>query len=92
MKRLAAGVYDDEYGGLHLDVPELLAAHGYADTPENRALLIAAASWSRLPVPRTDTPIVRPSFTCPRCGWVSHHPQDVTERYCGHCHVFLDDL
>jgi hypothetical protein len=28
----------------------------------------------------------RPSFTCPRCGMVSHHPLDVLEGYCGNCH------
>jgi hypothetical protein len=39
MTRLAPGVYDDGAGGLHLDVGELLAAHGYADTPENRHTL-----------------------------------------------------
>lgn len=32
------------------------------------------------------------SFTCPRCGRVSHHPQDAVRRYCGVCHVFADDL
>ena len=26
------------------------------------------------------------SFTCPRCGAVSHHPEDVQEGYCGRCH------
>jgi hypothetical protein len=26
------------------------------------------------------------AFTCPICGMVSHHPQDVRERYCGNCH------
>jgi ribosomal protein S27AE len=26
------------------------------------------------------------SFTCPRCGRTSHHPDDVRERYCGACH------
>ena len=31
------------------------------------------------------------SITCPQCGWTSHNPSDVAERYCGHCHVFLDD-
>jgi hypothetical protein len=30
-------------------------------------------------------------FTCPRCGWTSHNPHDAAERYCGHCHVFVDD-
>lgn len=43
MHRLAPGVYDDGDGTLHLDVPELLEAHGYADTPANRDTLIAAA-------------------------------------------------
>jgi hypothetical protein len=27
-----------------------------------------------------------PSFTCPRCGRTSHHPNDVREGYCGACH------
>jgi hypothetical protein len=41
--RLAPGVYDDNRGGLHLLLPEFLAANGYADTPENRQTLIEAA-------------------------------------------------
>lgn len=36
MRRLSPGVYDDGEGGLHLDVPELLADNDIADTPENR--------------------------------------------------------
>jgi hypothetical protein len=32
------------------------------------------------------------SFTCPRCGRTSHHPDDVRERYCGACHEFTDDV
>lgn len=24
-------------------------------------------------------------FTCPRCGRVSHNPNDIRERYCGAC-------
>lgn len=31
-----------------------------------------------------------PSFTCPRCGAVSFNPNDIRERYCGRCHVFVD--
>jgi len=31
------------------------------------------------------------TFTCPRCGRTSHNPHDAAERYCAHCHVFLDD-
>jgi hypothetical protein len=43
VKRIADGIYDDGDGGLHLAVDELLKAHGYADTPENRATLAAMA-------------------------------------------------
>jgi hypothetical protein len=35
MTRLAPGVYDDGNGGLHLDVDELLEAHGFEPNPEN---------------------------------------------------------
>jgi hypothetical protein len=28
----------------------------------------------------------RPSFTCPACDHLSHHPRDVVEGYCGSCH------
>lgn len=41
--RIAPGVYDDGAGGMHIDVPELLVANGYADTPENRDTAEAAA-------------------------------------------------
>ena len=42
MITLAPGVYDDERGGLHLVLSEWLAASGYADTPENQAMLTKA--------------------------------------------------
>jgi hypothetical protein len=42
-RRLAPGVYDDGAGGLHIDVPELLAANGWPDTAENRDQVEAAA-------------------------------------------------
>jgi hypothetical protein len=32
-----------------------------------------------------------PAFRCPRCGAVSYNPNDIRERYCGRCHVFVDD-
>jgi hypothetical protein len=35
MTKLAPGVYDDGIGMLHVDVPEFLAAHGFAPTPAN---------------------------------------------------------
>lgn len=28
------------------------------------------------------------SITCQACGMTSHHPDDVDNLYCGHCHVF----
>lgn len=28
------------------------------------------------------------SFTCPRCGATSHHPDDVEQGYCGRCHAW----
>lgn len=31
------------------------------------------------------------TFTCPRCEAVSHNPNDAANRYCGRCHVFVDD-
>jgi len=34
----------------------------------------------------------RPSITCPRCGRVSSHPEDVRQRYCGACHVWHVDV
>jgi hypothetical protein len=41
-KQIATGFYDDGQG-LHVDVPAVLRANGYADTPENRETLAAAA-------------------------------------------------
>lgn len=31
------------------------------------------------------------SFVCPRCGAESWNVNDVANRYCGRCHVFVDD-
>lgn len=33
-----------------------------------------------------------PWIVCPQCGWTSHHPIDVIERYCGRCHAFHADM
>lgn len=30
------------------------------------------------------------TFTCPKCGAVSHNPNDARERYCGACHEFFN--
>jgi hypothetical protein len=32
-----------------------------------------------------------PAFKCSRCGAVSYNINDIRERYCGRCHVFIDD-
>lgn len=42
--RIAPGLYDDGAGGMHIDVPELLRASGFADTPYNRELLTRVAA------------------------------------------------
>lgn len=31
------------------------------------------------------------TFTCPRCGTVSHHPMDEYHAYCGKCHDFTGE-
>ena len=41
--RLAPGVYDDNAGGIHLFLTEMLEANGWPDTAENRATLERAA-------------------------------------------------
>jgi hypothetical protein len=66
VKRLAPGLYDDEQGGLHVAVGELLRAHGYADTPANRDHFACVAQeqieeQSGLPVTVTTDPIGDPS-------------------------------
>lgn len=33
-----------------------------------------------------------PCLLCLICHRISHHPQDIRERYCGACHRFLDDV
>ena len=46
MTRVAPGLYLDEGAArstLHFDIPEMLRAHGWADTPENRETLAQVA-------------------------------------------------
>jgi len=33
-----------------------------------------------------------PCLLCLLCNYISHNPNDVKHKYCGHCHVFLADL
>lgn len=30
-------------------------------------------------------------FRCPRCNRSSTNPSDEAERYCGHCHLYVND-
>jgi hypothetical protein len=32
------------------------------------------------------------SYTCPKCGMTSYHPEDIKNKYCGNCHQFLELL
>jgi hypothetical protein len=32
-----------------------------------------------------------PSFTCPRCGFVSYNANDIIHAYCVRCHAFTND-
>lgn len=32
------------------------------------------------------------TLTCPDCGHTSHNPNDFLNRYCGHCHRFIEDV
>lgn len=45
------------------------------------ALAAAAGAARRLIADRV-------SIECPRCHRCSHHPTDVAEGYCGHCHTW----
>ena len=71
MKRLAPGVYDDGKGGMHIDLTELLSAHGFHDTPANREALIKAVHETYTgPITETDAPVPRyhviPEYILPR--------------------------
>jgi len=59
MKRIQPGFYDDDRGGLHIDLTEVLEASGYANTPENRAVLIKALRevYPAGKITETDEPI-----------------------------------
>jgi hypothetical protein len=57
VRKQQAGVYVEPDGTMHLVLEELLAAHGYADTPENRQMLAAAVleKFRILDIPVDDT-------------------------------------
>jgi hypothetical protein len=41
-RELQPGAWDDGHGGLHIDIDEMLTANGYANSPENRAMMLRA--------------------------------------------------
>jgi hypothetical protein len=38
-----------------------------------------------------DIEVADPEFECPRCGRRTPHPDDIRNRYCPSCHVFVED-
>ena len=32
------------------------------------------------------------SYTCPKCGMTSYHPEDVKHEYCANCHKTKQEL
>jgi hypothetical protein len=85
--RMVAGSYGHQigqcscYGGALDDPPGLTT---------RQAAKVAAALFMFLSgFPEPGTPNLRwPLIDCPLCHWTSYNPNDVANRYCGHCHVF----
>ena len=50
------------------------------------AVYLRAAVGGGWYVENSITVLKQPSFTCPRCGAVSHNPTDAVQGYCGRCH------
>jgi hypothetical protein len=48
------------------------------------ALVAAGETWGVIAVDGV------PAIRCALCGRTSEHPQDVANRYCARCHLFLD--
>jgi hypothetical protein len=42
-------------------------------------------------LPEDEKPCVPLPFECPFCHKQSWNPNDARQRYCGFCHVFVDD-
>lgn len=32
------------------------------------------------------------SYTCPKCGMTSYHPEDIKHKYCGNCHMTREEV
>lgn len=67
---------------------ELLQAHG---GQLGGLQLITPGTLPRATTYRILHGIERDAILCTRCGAISHHPQDVTQRYCGRCRLFHED-
>lgn len=37
-------------------------------------------------------PTPEPAFVCPLCGFRSYNRNDAANRYCGRCHLFVDEV
>ena len=58
-RRIAPGVYTNDSGVMHLDVPELLVANNLPDTEANRdAIAAAAVDFMRMNMPHVRTTVV----------------------------------
>lgn len=64
----------------------------YRKRPSAAAKLGAylAALWRKRPRPKE--PSNQPSIVCPHCKKRSFHPMDVSQRYCGFCHAYHDEI
>jgi hypothetical protein len=51
----------------------------------------ADCQWCKARWTLVDPRTLEDGFRCPRCGAVSHNPNDAREQYCGRCHVFVTD-
>ena len=65
----------------------------YLQSPCGQSIfeVFAEQGLRMLPPGEEDTVMDQPYIVCPKCGTVSHNPNDVRERYCGACHAFHDD-
>lgn len=65
-KRYGPGVWEDEDGGLHFSVPELLAAFDLPHTPENEARM--KATLHELLKEANPEALIKDQCGCPVCG------------------------
>ena len=50
------------------------------------------ADWMGLPQATYTILYDGQAMRCHFCGKVTYHPEDVKQKYCAYCHLFLDDL